>query len=222
VRWLAAARLVRLTSMGAPAWILPAVTPVQIDTVVRQWIRPPVAAEAMAERAKPRSSPAEERRDTAAEEEKNTGDRLETRAGGLFFAVPLLVRAGLPEFLAGLPAESARAWPWHWFALLLRHGRIAEDDPMFAALALEPESQPPRELGRWLRSTNRLALRAANVNLRALVGRPALVSVSATHVDVFFRSNEADVQIRRTGLDLDPGWVPWLGRVITYHFNRED
>jgi hypothetical protein len=128
----------------------------------------------------------------------------------------------LPEFLAELPADAARAWPWHWLELLLRHGRIAADDPMFAALALAPDSRPPPDLGRWLLAANRLALRGAKLNLRTLVGRPALVSLSATHVDVFFRNHEADVRIRRAGLDLNPGWVPWLGRVIAFHFNRED
>ena len=24
--------------------------------------------------------------------------------------------------------------------------------------------------------------------------------------------------IRRVGLDIDPGWVPWLGRIVTFHY----
>jgi hypothetical protein len=27
--------------------------------------------------------------------------------------------------------------------------------------------------------------------------------------------------VRRLGLDLDPGWVPWLGLVVAIHFVSE-
>jgi hypothetical protein len=26
--------------------------------------------------------------------------------------------------------------------------------------------------------------------------------------------------VRRAGLDLDPGWVPWFGRVVGFHYGR--
>jgi hypothetical protein len=26
------------------------------------------------------------------------------------------------------------------------------------------------------------------------------------------------LEIRLAGLDLDPGWVPWLGRVVSFHY----
>jgi hypothetical protein len=28
--------------------------------------------------------------------------------------------------------------------------------------------------------------------------------------------DEVDLDVRRAGLDLDPGWVPWLGTVVRY------
>jgi hypothetical protein len=62
----------------------------------------------------------------------------------------------------------------------------------------------------------------ATLSLRDLVRRPALVSLTETHVDVFFRPGDADMRIRRAGLDVDPGWVPWLQRVIAFHYDRED
>jgi hypothetical protein len=27
--------------------------------------------------------------------------------------------------------------------------------------------------------------------------------------------------VRRAGLDVDPGWLPWFGRVVNFHFDRE-
>jgi hypothetical protein len=37
-------------------------------------------------------------------------------------------------------------------------------------------------------------------------------------VDLFFRLDQIDVRARLAGLDRDPGWVPALGRVITFHY----
>jgi hypothetical protein len=30
--------------------------------------------------------------------------------------------------------------------------------------------------------------------------------------------DSVDLDIRRAGLDLDPGWVPWLGVVVRYRY----
>jgi len=30
--------------------------------------------------------------------------------------------------------------------------------------------------------------------------------------------NDVDTQIRRAGLDLDPGFVPWLGKVVKIRY----
>lgn len=64
---------------------------------------------------------------------------------------------------------------------------------------------------RWLR-------RVARLGLADLVLRPARLSVSATHVDVHFRLGDCDIRVRRVGLDLDPGWLPWFGRVVAFHY----
>jgi hypothetical protein len=41
---------------------------------------------------------------------------------------------------------------------------------------------------------------------------------TATHVDLRMSINDADVAVRFAGLDANPGWVPALGRVVTFHF----
>ncbi len=78
-------------------------------------------------------------------------------------------------------------------------------DPLIAALAL---------------GAHRLCRRATGLGLRTLALRPARLSWTETHVDVHFRLDQADVRIRRAGLDFNPGWVPWLGRVITFHYGE--
>ena len=61
----------------------------------------------------------------------------------------------------------------------------------------------------------------ARIGLADLVLRPGLLSITRTHVDVWLDPEQADMRIRRAGLDLDPGWVPWLGRVVCFHYDRD-
>jgi hypothetical protein len=93
-------------------------------------------------------------------------------------------------------------------AAIRRGGDFPQDiHPAAAAMAL---------------GAHRLARRWTGLGLPALIRRPARIAVSATHVDVFFRLEDAEPRIRRAGLDLDPGWVPWLGRVVSFHYVAED
>ncbi len=46
----------------------------------------------------------------------------------------------------------------------------------------------------------------------------ARIAVTPTHLDVFFLLNELPIEIRLSGLDRNPGWVPAAGRFIQFHF----
>lgn len=85
----------------------------------------------------------------------------------------------------------------------------------------EPASLHPRVLALAL-GAHRLSRRMTGLGLKTLVRRPARVLVTDTHIDVFFRPTEADARIRRAALDVDPGWVPWLGRTVSFYYTRED
>jgi hypothetical protein len=49
-----------------------------------------------------------------------------------------------------------------------------------------------------------------------VVGRPGRVEASPGWIDVHLELADVDVTVRRAGLDLDPGWVPWLGVVVRF------
>jgi hypothetical protein len=93
--------------------------------------------------------------------------------------------------------------------------------------ALEPGDPAPlpddweRVLGSWLTRVRRAAHRQARAGLRALVARPGHVAFTRTHVDVVLPLRDLDLRVRRAGLDADPGWVPWLGRVVTFHYEGQ-
>jgi hypothetical protein len=53
---------------------------------------------------------------------------------------------------------------------------------------------------------------------RVLVAHEARVSVTATHVDVLFRLAELPIEVRLSGLDRDPGWVPAAGRFVAFRY----
>lgn len=53
---------------------------------------------------------------------------------------------------------------------------------------------------------------------RRLVLRNGILAVSRTHLDVSLPLQQCDIDIRKNGLDIDPGWVPWLRRVVQFHY----
>jgi hypothetical protein len=52
----------------------------------------------------------------------------------------------------------------------------------------------------------------------ALLLVSARLFVTASHVDLVLALDAASLAVRRAGLDLNPGWLPRFGRVITFHF----
>jgi hypothetical protein len=85
-----------------------------------------------------------------------------------------------------------------------------------APLAARPWAQRAWRLAlhRWLR-------RYAALTLPDLVRRPATLIATPTHLELTMSLRRVDVRIRAAGLDIDPGWVPWLGRVIRFHYLDE-
>jgi hypothetical protein len=71
----------------------------------------------------------------------------------------------------------------------------------------------------WLVAARRWCRRFAQIGLSELVCRAGRVSQTQTHIDVLFEHRQADVRVRKAGLDLNPGWVAWLGRVVTFYYS---
>jgi hypothetical protein len=70
----------------------------------------------------------------------------------------------------------------------------------------------------WTVAARRWTRRAARIGLATLLRRPARVLFTRTHVDLLLDHHDADLRVRRAALDVDPGWVPWLGRVVQIHY----
>jgi len=128
----------------------------------------------------------------------------------------------------------------HRLAQRLR--QIAADqprrDPALAAFSgLGPAEPPPWRTGPVAtaaesRAVRRLAERWAQAaasalgrpagegaaTVRAMAARRGTVVFAPGWIEVVLALDEVDVDVRVAGLDLDPGWVPWLGCVLRYRY----
>ncbi|WP_295888719.1 hypothetical protein [uncultured Thiohalocapsa sp.] len=51
---------------------------------------------------------------------------------------------------------------------------------------------------------------------------PGQVAHPPTHLDVRFPPSAVRLAVRLAALDIDPGWVPWLGRVVRFHYDAAE
>ncbi len=149
-----------------------------------------------------------------------------SRAAGLMFLLPVLARLGLPS-----ACEAAGTAPRELSCAVLRGAlrrlRVPPDDPAWAlcpptaspVVSMEP-SDMESEARLWLTRSRHWLRRHARIGLASLVLRPGRIACTPTHIDLFFPLDAADLRVRRLGLDSDPGWLPWLGRVVQFHFDR--
>jgi hypothetical protein len=153
-----------------------------------------------------------------------------TRGGGFFFLLNVLNLPALRDWRATL-AEPQAGWrelvrlacrldfaPDAPLAAFLADacGLETHDDPATALATLPPGADPTPVRHAALRHYGEAALTAA------LAERPARVRATASHIDVHLRLSDVHLDIRRTGLDLDPAWLPWLGRVVRFHYDSGD
>jgi hypothetical protein len=110
---------------------------------------------------------------------------------------------------------------------VLHRLRLPEDDAAWGLLGdlpLERDSDRARaaqaEAMQCLHAARRLLRRQLRIGLASLVMRAARLEWSATHWDVHFDAEAADLRVRRAGLDIDPGWCEGLGRVVGFHYGR--
>jgi hypothetical protein len=151
-------------------------------------------------------------------------DSESTAFGGLLFAVPILSRLGIHRFLQGHPDLAHAGFAPRILLLIGQRVGMPPDDPWSRALQPKPhapeETCPARDdhLQFWVRCVRKWCARDKRISLPELIRRPARIRATPTHIDVAFAFQDLDLRVRRLGLDINPGWVPWLLRVITFHY----
>ncbi|MEC5385351.1 hypothetical protein VVD49_06425 [Uliginosibacterium sp. H3] len=116
---------------------------------------------------------------------------------------------------SGVVASTA---PASWADALLRSPQAQPAASLVAALAAATTIDAQAQV--WLCAARRWLRRAGGIGLASLVLRPGRVGSTPTHIDIYFSVNAIDMRVRRAGLDIDPGWLSWLGKVVSYHYVR--
>jgi hypothetical protein len=71
----------------------------------------------------------------------------------------------------------------------------------------------------WALAVRRWCWGHARLGLAEIVNRPGRILLTRADLDVTLPLSSVDLRIRRAGLDLDPGWAPWFGRVVRFHYD---
>ena len=146
------------------------------------------------------------------------GQEVSTGWGGVLFLINALRRLDIEAVLEAAGAEAPSGWR------LLHDLGVAfglpKDEPMAAFLAAQDldTSVPPQLLATLIGRIEDVYRRDGPWPLP--LAQPARLWATETHLDVDLETKEIDLAIRLAGLDLDPGWVPWLGRVVTFHYDQ--
>jgi len=86
---------------------------------------------------------------------------------------------------------------------------------------------PPPQIERWLRwlmpyvrvrLQRALGLANAGDVPRVLCKHAARIILTATHLDIVLSLAALPIEVRLSGLDRNPGWVPAAGRFVAFHF----
>ncbi len=174
---------------------------------------------------------------TGADPEESTIPHLRRRAftryGGLLFLLQIVADLALAGEIAGQPALATRSFRWrmHQLGLTLVSGAEADDPAVLAFAGLLPESVPPSRGEAPPAEAERTVLEALSgrigENLRERMERDdeTLASISLRQAEIVADPGWIEVRlalcdvttaVRRAGLDLDPGYVPWLGMVVRF------
>jgi hypothetical protein len=149
-----------------------------------------------------------------------------TRFGGALF---WLARAGADRVIAapGVPPAAVRLV----LRELARALGVPDDDVAAAAFCggEVPEDEAPPALvahaaaaaERWTAWLDDEAPDLAEPRMETVCGRAGHILIEPGWIELVLPLSSADASIRRLGLDLDPGWLPWLGCVVRIRYDDE-
>ena len=144
------------------------------------------------------------------------GELVSTGWGGVLFLINAFNRLDIAAQLAALGPSAPSGW-----RVLLDLGLVLgmpNDEPLAEFLAAQ-DLEPPPPPGFCQQVLNDLeALYAPDEAWPPALAEPARLLANETHLDLDLMTRQVNIVIRRVGLDIDPGWVPWLGRIVAFHY----
>ena len=161
-----------------------------------------------------------------------------TSWGGLLFFIPILEDLNVPEAILDHPVLGVRNFQWVLHQLALNILGLAPNDPAaLAFVGLAPEAKPPSSEEKPANESETAALQdlvakiverlsslieiedESRTNLVEFVcRRRAEIVADPGWFEIKFSIDDVSTEIRRAGLDLDPGYVSWLGVVVKFSY----
>ena len=171
--------------------------PFLLHLVVRQELPARLAgAPTAGSRAADVSVPADPARDLCGRPLAQVLGELGRRLAGCAPADPALL-----AFLGRLPGdELPEAPPYSAPENAALEQLVGEIDQLLESLLPRPAAEHGRALRSWV------------------INRPAEVAGTPGWIEVGFRADRADTELRKAGLDLDPGYLPFLGSVVRFRY----
>ena len=174
---------------------------------------------------------------------------IPTNCAGFFYCLGLLDRMGIGETLSNHHELIDMNFVRHLLSDLAVASGTREEDPIvrqelwlhtqalnpvdenlpfsFSLLPVDWRDQHSRlplwpfkrMLRAWVLALRRRVWRATRLNLATMVKRPGELTATRTHLEITMPQNSLEASIRTAGFDLNPGWLPWLGRVVSFHYS---
>ncbi|AMK76234.1 MULTISPECIES: hypothetical protein [Methylomonas] len=148
-----------------------------------------------------------------------------TTQGGLLYLLNMLNRSEM----RGLMLEHAETLPsgWAWLYRLGQELQLNEDDALVDFIALQLGFEDYSELAQLppLPARKQVLNLAQRWYGKTGVWQPKLLALAAqiqyspSHIDLYAPMNAIRLPVRLAGLDINPGWLPWLGRVVSFHYD---
>jgi len=156
---------------------------------------------------------------------------IDTDLGGLFYLINLAIFMEIySDFTSPVEQLHDDLSIWDFVSIVGDHLNEHRDldDPIWTGLQDLHDKQDENHEPTWLiellphlRARLLLALGIDDdtdlANL--LLHHHARITITPTHIDVFFSLADHPIEIRLSGLDRDPGWVPAAGRFIAFHYD---
>lgn len=170
------------------------------------------------------------------------GYEFTTQAGGVFYLLNPLQRLLTSERLAA--QKEASVWRWlldlyHAFAqqftaleglidppllrFILQQLQPGATSAELQQLSLDIAASPPCDFAIELFGEFQTQFESADFwqELKVDAGffaTPARVIATASHWDIYFPLQAVRLDLRLAAWDVNPGWLPWLGRVVKLHY----
>lgn len=165
-----------------------------------------------------------------------------TQSGGFFYLLNPLNQLFTAERFAGQPEASVWRWLLDLYRLFTQRFPALDgciDPPLlrFMLQQMQPEAtpvelqqlslqvmaSPPGDVANalFVDLHQRFGATSSWRELESSPGffaTPARVMATASHWDIYFPLASVRLEVRLAGWDINPGWLPWLGRVINFHY----